>query len=189
MSERRGTGPMSKNTVMLNDVKLLTAIKKSGITMTKLSVMVLGRGNTYISEALRDKRCNKEDLMKLCSFLDLNYDDVVITEIPKIEVEKTPSEVINLDALILGVNQLYQIEKANNELMTQMLEQMKVTNAKLARMENITGQTHANVIQIKDSIKESISVQREEKSSVATMSGRLKDIHSYFTNNMGVVKR
>lgn len=185
MSTRKGTGIMSKDTVILNSEKLLAAIKKSGVTMTKLSKLVLNRGDTYISEALRDSRCKADDLKKLCDFLDLKYDEIVVpkeTETKKdkpIEV-KTPSQVVNLDALILGINNLYQIEKDNAETMKQLLEQVRATNIKLGRFENLLGQMHANTIGIKDNTKELENVMRENKSSVAGIAGRVRDLTQQF---------
>lgn len=183
MSERKGTGVMSKNTVIFDNDKLSAAIKKSGITMNKLSKLVLNRGDTYVSEALKYGRCNSEDLKKLCDFLDLNYDDMIV-KVPenpvKEEVLPKPSEVVNLDALILGVNQLYQIEKQNGELLGQLVEQVRATNVKLSRFENLIGQMHVSTLAIKETAKDVENVMRENKSSVAGIAGRVRDLSQKF---------
>lgn len=184
MSERKGTGMMNKDSINFDSKKLAEAVKKSGITMTKLSTMVLNRGVTYVSEALRDGRCKNEDLKKLCAFLDLNYEDIIIVEVPEPKKEdvsvKTPSQVVNLDALILGVNQLYQIEKQNNEILGQIAEQIRATNAKLSRFENLLGQMHVNTLAVKENTKELENVMRENKSSVAGIAGRVRDLTQQF---------
>ena len=171
-------GGLKKDTVLIDSDKLLDAIKKSGITMTKLSTMVLGRGVTYISEALRDSRCNLGDLKKLCDFLDLKCDDIVKTpETPAVaDEQKAPAPTINLDALILGINNLYQIEKDNAETMKQLLEQVRATNVKLGRFENLLGQMHASTLGIKENVKEIEGLCRDTKSSVAGIAGRVRDI-------------
>lgn len=185
MSERKGTGIMRKDTVIINSEKLLAAIKKSGVTMTKLSKLVLNRGETYISEALRNSRCTADDLKKLCDFLDLKYDDIIVpkeiaTEDDKSTETKTPSQVVNLDALILGINNLYQIEKDNAETMKQLLEQVRATNIKLGRFENLFGQMHVSMLAIKENTKDIEGVNRETKSSVAGIAGRVRDLTQQF---------
>lgn len=176
---------MQSKTVKFNVEKLSKAISDSKITGVKLSTMILGKGNTYVSEALRDGRCNADALKKLCEFLDLDYNDIVILDVEEI---KPTDNTSNLDTLIIGLNQLYQIEKSNNELLVQILEQMKVSNAKVNRLENVIGQIHTNVIQIKEDEKELIGVEREAKSSIATISMRTKDIQQHINNKGGLVK-
>lgn len=185
MSTRRGTGTMNKDTVMFDSAKLSVAIKKSGITMAKLSTMVLNRGETYVSDALRYSRCKADDLKKLCDFLDLKCDDIIVPKETDLENDKpaevkTPSQVINLDALILGINNLYQIEKGNAETMKQLLEQVRATNVKLGRFENLIGQMHAGTLAIKENTKEIENVMRENKSSVAGIAGRVRDLSQRF---------
>lgn len=176
MSERKGG--LKKDTVLIDSDKLLDAIKKSGITMTKLSTMVLGRGSTYISESLRDSRCSLADLKKLCDFLDLNCGEIIKSpETPAVaDEQKAPAPTINLDALILGINNLYQIEKDNAELMKQLVEQVRATNVKLGRFENLLGQMHASTLGIKENTKDIESLCRDTKSSVAGIAGRVRDI-------------
>lgn len=175
-------GGLKKDTVLIDSGKLLESIRKSGITMAKLSTMVLGRGSTYISESLRDSRCSLADLKKLCDFLDLNCSEIIKSpETPAVaDEQKAPVPTINLDALILGVNNLYQIEKDNAELMKQLVEQVRATNIKLGRFENLLGQIHANTIGIKDNTKELENVMRENKSSVAGIAGRVRDLSQKF---------
>lgn len=185
MSERKGTGIMRKETVVFDSDKLLAAVKSSKITRAKLSTMVLNRGDTYISDAIRDSRCNSEDLKKLCDFLDLKYDDIIVpketaTEDDKPTEVKTPSQIVNLDALILGINNLYQIEKDNAEIMKQLLEQVRATNVKLGRFESLLGQMHVSMLAIKENTKDIEGVNRETKSSVAGIAGRVRDLTQQF---------
>lgn len=66
------------------------------------------------------------------------------------------------------------------ELMKQLVEQVRVTNVKLGRFENLLGQMHANTIGIKDNTKELENVMRENKSSVAGIAGRVRDLAQQF---------
>ena len=166
----------------VEDVK--KAIDASNIPMFKISTMILDMEQTYVSKALRDGKINKDKLKTLCDFFGLEYDKIATTPTPKADtVQKTvntPSQVINLDALILGVNQLYQLEKTNSELMTQLLEQVRATNVKLGRFENLIGQMHAGTLAIKENTKEIENVMRENKSSVAGIAGRVRALSQRF---------
>lgn len=159
--------PIAEKSTYFKTEALKKAIDDSHIPMIKISTMILGMEQTYVSKSLRDGKISKDKLKKLCDFFGLTYEDMIITPIPKKEPEvkeiKAPSDVVNLDALILGINQLYQIEKSNNELLSQLLEQMKVSNAKVNRLENVIGQIHTNVIQIKEDEK-SLSELNEKPS-------------------------
>lgn len=157
------------------------AIEDSKIPMVKISTMILGMEQTYVSKSLRDGKINKDKFKVLCDFFGLEYDNLIITPIPKVVTEEkkelpTPSQVINLDALILGINNLYQIEKDNAELMKQLVEQVRATNVKLGRFENLLGQMHASTLGIKENTKDIESLCRDTKSSIAGIAGRVRDI-------------
>lgn len=173
----------SDKVTYFNAEALEKAIKKIGIGKNKLSTMVMGRDASYLSNAITNGRANKEDLKKLCDFLSLDYDSVVIDKPQPETVDKpksTPKDIVNLDALILGVNQLYQIEKTNSETMKEILEQLRVTNTKINRLENALGQTVSNVIEIKNTTNNNNTAIKEIKSSCNTMQGRLRDMINKF---------
>lgn len=141
---------------------------------TKISEFIMGCDKTYWNYMKSTGRCNKKCLEKLCSYYNLKVDEYTAVEKP---VEAKPTSTgLNVDTLIVGVNQLYQIEKANNELMTQILEQLKISNTKVNRLENAIGQILANSIQIKESNDDILKENKEVKSSVAIINGRVRDI-------------
>ena len=180
------TGTITEKVTRFDVETVEKALRKIGIPKNKISTMVLGRDASYLSNALCNEKCNKEDLKKLCEFLSLNYDSVIIVEAPEVveekkpEPTKTPKDVVNLDALIIGINQLYQIEKSNNVLLKDMLEQIKISNTKVGRLENVIGQIHTNIIVAKKDVDEIKSLVRETKSSTAIISGRVKDMLAKF---------
>ena len=112
-------GDIKDYMVKVDADKLNSAIMKSGITKGKLSRMILNRDQSYLSNVSTKAvpTMNEADLKKLCEFLDLNMNDLIIEETPKVvKTMATPKDVVNLDALILGINQLYQevqVDEAN----------------------------------------------------------------------------
>lgn len=176
------TGTVTEKVTRFDAKKVDDALRAMKLGKNKLSTLVLGRDASYMSGAITSGKCNKDDLKKVCEFLSLDYDSIIITdnEIPKTENPKTPKEVVNFDALIIGVNQLYQIEKQNGEIMQNILQELKVSNTKTNRLENLIGQIHTNTISIKDNTKEIENVSRETKSGVMTIAGRVRDMLAKF---------
>ena len=81
-----------------------------------------------------------------------------------------------LDTLILGLNQLYEMQKLQNEGVNNLLEQIKITNTKINRLENALGQIVNHSIAIKDPLTNQHNSIRDIKSSTATINGRVRDI-------------
>lgn len=167
----------NSTSVNINVQYLGEAIDNCKIPAIKLSTSVMGKGSTYISEMLRSGTSNPDALKKLCDFLSLDYTKAV--DIPSKAVEVDSSN-INLDAVILGITQLYKIEQANNELMTEILQELKVANQKSARLEGIVQTAVSSLASMKINSDELKPVVREIKSSTATINGRVKDLISSF---------
>lgn len=160
-----------------------SAIKNCGITKQKLSVMVLGKDASYLSTALNTGKINTEVLKKLCAFLSLEFDTIVVVmedkQTPQKEQkqpEVTVQNIPQLDTLILGLNQLYEMQKLQNEGINNLLEQIKITNTKINRLENALGQIVNHSIAIKDTLTNQYNSVRDIKSSTATINGRVRDI-------------
>ena len=151
------------------------AIAKSGIPSTKLSSMVLSRDASYLSNAITNAKCNKEDLKKLCEFINLDYNAIVITDEPK-EATQTVGNNSNLDLLIVGLNKLVEIEKANSSKYDAILEQIRVTNTKLERIEKTINQISGNVVEVKTVTNANNNVLKDVKSQGAVTNGRLRDM-------------
>lgn len=175
----RQKGTLSENVVKFNSEIMQKAVKDSGVTMSKLSKLVINRDQTYVSKALTDGKCNKDDLKKLCEFLDVKYDDVIM-----LDEATTTKPVIgnnaNLDLLIAGLNRLCEIEKANGEKLDNILTEIKSTNAKTNRLENALGQVVGNVIEIKNTENANNGLLKDLKSTGAVISGRLRDMVGKF---------
>ena len=153
---------------------------------TRISTFILKRDFSYYSKVVRTGVCNVDDFKTLCAYYELKEDDYIIKkEEPKEithneETTKTPSQIVNLDALIIGINNLYQIEKANNENIGELLRELKVTNTKINRLENVLGQLLTNSIPIKENSHKMVSALTDTRSTVATIQGRVKELLGKF---------
>lgn len=160
------------------------AIKKCNVPKGKLSKMVLGAADSYLSNALVEGKMNEELLKKLCAFLSLDFEKVVVVieDVPKKvpeqkEVAPTPSaNSQQLDILIVGLNQIYDMMKLQNECLTNILEQMKIANTRIKRMESTESEVIKNVILTKNVITDAHNSIRDIKSSTATINGRVRDL-------------
>lgn len=167
----------SEDVITINVEKLendLRQIEGERFAGTKIAEFIMGYDKTYWSYMRKEKRCNVKGLNKLCSYYNLQPDDYkAVAE--SIKPAETP-KAFNIDTVVIGLNQLYQIEKENNELMKQILEQIKVQNTKTNRLENALGQIVGNVVEIKDTTNGNNTLLRDLKSTGAVVSGRLRDI-------------
>lgn len=177
MARQKGT--LSENVVKFNSEIVQKAIKDSGVTMSKLSKLVINRDQTYVSKALIDGKCNKDDLKKLCEFLDVKYDDVIMLD-ESTTVKPVIGNNANLDLLVAGLNRLCEIEKANGEKLDNILTEIKSTNTKTNRLENALGQVVGNVIEIKNTENANNGLLKDLKSTGAVISGRLRDMVGKF---------
>ena len=175
----RQGGVLTDKVVKFNSEIMQRAIKDSGITMNKLSRLVINRDPTYVSKAMNEGKCNKDDLKKLCEFLDVKYDEVIMLD------ESTATKPVvgndaNIDLLIAGLNRLCEIEKANGEKLDAVLTEIKATNTKTNRLENALGQVVGNVIEIKNTENANNGLLKDLKSTGAVISGRLRDMVGKF---------
>lgn len=175
----RQSGVLTDKVVRFNSEIMQKAVKDSGITMNKLSRLVINRDATYVSKALTDGKCNKDDLRKLCEFLDVNYDEVIMLD-ESTTVKPVVGNDANIDLLIAGLNRLCEIEKANGEKLDNILTAIEATNAKTNRLENALGQIVGNVIEIKNTENANNGILKDLKSTGAVVSGRLRDMVGKF---------
>lgn len=164
---------------------LWSAIKGSGITAGNLATMVLNRDKSYLTTVKTRGTMVKEDLEKLCTFLSVNIDDVLIKEekpVVKEPVKPASNQSANaqLDMLIVGLNKMYEAQRLQNETLNNLLIEVKAGNAKTNRLENALGQIIPNLIQIKTTVDNSRDLIRDIKSTGATISGRLRDLIGKF---------
>lgn len=177
---------METNKVMVVfDVSTIkAAISKSSISQKVITKMVLNRDPSFLSNSYTRGTMNKEDLKKLCEFLSLDYDSVVVAQAETTPAKDKTTAIAHgqsIDTLIVGLNAIYEIEKENNKLLTDLLQELKVSNTKAGRFENIMGQVHSNILIMKESMsKDMIPYIRDTKTATATMSGRMKELLSKF---------
>lgn len=155
-------------------------IEGSRFAGTRIAEFIMGYDKTYWTAMKKDKKCNIKGLDKLCAYYNLNKNDYIVIEEVKAESTPEKKEVLNIDTLIVGLNQIYEIEKQNSELMTEILEQLKIVNTKTNRLENALGQTVSNVIEIKNTTNNSNGLLKDLKSTGAVVSGRLRDMVAKF---------
>ena len=157
--------------------KHIKEIEGKNFKGVKISTFILGADQTYYSKSINSGTININQLDKLCAYYDLDKNDyIVTTEEPKPVTIDSTSNNGQLDTIIVGLNVLYEAQKQNNELMSQMLEQLKIVNTRVNRLENAIGQIVSNSIQIKELGEEAYKETKEVKSSVAIINGRVRDI-------------
>ena len=177
------SGYVSDKVTRFDSKAVETAIKKCGIPKGKLSTMVLGRDASYLSNATIQGKCNKEDLKKLCEFISLDYNAIVIVDEPKpqpAEKRQSVGNDANIDLLIVGLKNLCEIEQANGAKLDAILTEIRGTNTKLNRIENAVGQAVSNVIEVKNTTNANNTILKDLKSTGAVISGRLRDMVAKF---------
>ena len=174
-------------------------LSESGNSSIKLSTMLLNKSSNYISGSLDRGRMGEEELKKLCKFIDVKYEDVVI--IPSEEPVKEPEAKSSsgnagydyndkIDLLTVGVNTLYETQSDTNALLKDLIQELRATNTKLERMEKrinsietAAGQVVSKVIVANESHTEVSGHLREIKSTLAIVKGRTKDICDALTKD------
>ena len=171
--------------VEIDQDKLNVAISKCNIAKDKLSTMVLNKNNSYIAQSIIRGTFDIEALKKLCSFLNVEYESVIKKSETPLVVPEVKSDDVSakMETLIVGLNTLYEEQKSIHEdnqklaeIMTQMLQELKVLNAKQNRLENALGQIVSNVLIVKDNSNKVLDRETEIKSQINLVSGRVKDI-------------
>ena len=176
--------------VNINSEKLSKAIRDSGISYGKLSKLVLKRGNNYINSCLQKGTINKTDLDLICEFLGVKPDKFVIEvkeekiEKPVVKRESGPAVLSkDMDTVLVGIQVMYEEQKKTNELISELLKEIKAQNVKMDRVEkristveNAVGQILPKLIMVNDHEEDIVQYLRDIKSSTAILNGRTKDI-------------
>lgn len=168
--------------VKFNGELVRSTIKKMGLTMDKISTMVLGTDQSYTSKACNTGRINDVYLRKLCEFLSLNYDTVLIADVLKESATKSVASnnpevaIPHLETLIVGMNTMYEIQKEYSATMKDLLVEIKALNAKQNRIENALGQLVQNSIITKENTNKICDSANSIRSQLNLANGRLKDL-------------
>lgn len=99
---------------------LRQAMKLKGFNQTELS-LILGKGDTYISDCFRRESMQDDDLKKLCTLLRVDLQDV-LNDAPKpVKKDNTDNADDNVIELLLGI---YKVLRENQAA-------IRTTNIKL----------------------------------------------------------
>ena len=184
-------------TVKFNVKMLEEKLAENGVSNGKLSSVVLDRSESYIRNCMDRELMGEKELKRLCLFLGVEFDDILYVE-PE-AVEEISEEVVNedtaplttgnhdyndkIDLLTVGVNTLYEGQCETNNLLKELIRELKITNQKLERVEkkvnvieNAVGQTVSKTISMLDTQKDIESHIRDSKSTLAIIKGRTTDI-------------
>lgn len=168
--------------ISFDGAKLENICKKKGLSMTRLSIVLCDRSSNFLSTAIRRGTIDKEALQALCDGLNIDIDEV-LTKPEKKEPVEVKEEKANDDTIVVAIQVLYDEQKKTNDILQQLLVEIKGVNAKSGRIEgrmstveNAVGQLHTNVLKSNETLDYIYKEAKEVKSSVATVSGRVKDI-------------
>ena len=187
--EKKNSKP-TKHNVKFDSKLLKEKIESNGIGPSKLSSLVLNRAPSYISQACLKESINADDLKKLCKFFDLDYDSLIIKDEPKPAPQKVSSKKETdygdkLDIMLVGVNTLYETSTTTNELMRELIKELRAVSVKMDRIEkrvgsveNATGQLVAKSVSINEYFEGIEKNIRDAKSSLAIINGRVTDIYN-----------
>lgn len=169
-------------------------IQENGVPSIKISTVILGRSKSYMNKCFDKGSMGEIELERLCMYLGVAFEDAVVkepivSEEPKEEVKEVSSisgeGTYNekLDLLTVGINTLYETQSDTNKLLMDLIQEIKVSNQKMERiekrlgtMENATAQTLSKSIMMVETQQEMEKHFREAKSTLAFIKGRTTDI-------------
>ena len=179
-----GRKKSSDQYVSFDGAKLEQICKKKSLSMTRLSIVLCDRSSNFLSTAIRRGTIDKEALQALCDGLGVNIDELLTK--PEKKEEPAPIEEpvkTNDDTIVVAIQVLYDEQKKTNDILQQLLVEIKGINAKSGRIEgrmstveNAVGQLHTNVLKSNETLDYIYKEAKEVKSSVATINGRMKDV-------------
>ena len=178
-----GRKKSSDQYVSFDGAKLEQICKKKSLSMTRLSIVLCDRSSNFLSTAIRRGTIDKEALQALCDGLNIDIDDLLTKPEKKEPVPIEEPVKTNDDTVVLAIQVLYDEQKKTNDILQQLLVEIKGVNAKSGRIEgrmftieNAIGQLHTNVLKSNETLDYIYKEAKEVKSSVATINGRMKDI-------------
>lgn len=163
--------------------KLGQICKKKNISMSRLSIVLCNRSSNFLSTAIRRGSIDKEVLPVLCDGLGVDINDLLVKPEKEEPVPIEEPVKTNDDTIVVAIQVLYDEQKKTNDILQQLLVEIKGVNAKSGRIEgrmstieNAVGQLHTNVLKSNETLDYIYKEAKEVKSSVATVNGRVKDI-------------
>ena len=177
-----GRNEPAEGYVSFDGEKLKEICKKKGISITRMSIIVCNRSVSFLSSATRRGTIEKDALQAVCDELNIDINELLIKP-EKPEPVEAITEKTNDDTVVVAIQVLYDEQKKTNDILQQLLVEIKGINAKSGRIEgrmstveNAVGQLHTNVLKSNETLDYIYKEAKEVKSSVATINGRMKDI-------------
>lgn len=178
-----GRKKSSDQYVSFDRAKLEQICKKKSLSITRLSIVLCDRSSNFLSTAIRRGTIDKEALQTLCDGLGIDINDLLINQEKPEKTEPVETTEKTDDTVVLAIQVLYDEQKKTNDILQQLLVEIKGVNAKSGRIEgrmstveNAVGQLHTNVLKSNETLDYIYKEAKEVKSSAATISGRMKDI-------------
>ena len=172
--------------VKFNSEVFEAEVKKNKINKQKLALAVLDISTSSYARYMSKGEMPKELLEKACEYCKIDIHKVLNpVKNPEVEVEKKPATIQQNDSelLVVGMNCILEDQKAMVKLLTDLVDQIKISNQKLSRieekmhtLENATGACVSNLIQVKDNTKATVETIERVRSNTALISGRVKDL-------------
>lgn len=171
--------------VKFNSEVFAEEVKKSKVNQTKLAVAILDISTSTYARYMVKGKMPKELLEKACEYCKIDIHKVLNpVKNPEVEVEKKPATIQQNDSelLVVGMNCILEDQKAMIKLLTDLVDQIRISNQKLSRieekmhtLENATGACVGNVIQIKDNTNEAKKTLDLIRSNTVKIDCRLRD--------------
>lgn len=137
--------------VKFDGKRIADELKKRKIKQITASQFVMIKKQSYLTECISRGYISEESLKKLCGFLGIDVNSVIIKE-SEPEPKKEPKQ-FNFEDLIVGLNSLYNLEnkilaeiKAQNEIL-RGLSAKKSQDSEM--LKNINSNLNANTEKVK----------------------------------------
>lgn len=185
-------GELAEGYVRINGEKIKAELKKRYVSMKSLSIFVLDQDPSTLRYQLTHGSMHEDKFKKLMEYLKIpekkrnDFLDIEEVEVPvpKTEAHKESTNHEALDLLVVGVNTLYETQTDGNKLLKDILQELKVSNQKLERIEkkvntieNATGQILSKEIISNETSDDILKNLQDVKSTVNIIKGRTTDIN------------
>lgn len=161
--------------VKFDSDKVRKMIKEKDISQQTIAELVLNVTSSAFYNYLTRGEMEKEKLIKLCKLIGTSIDNVMI-DAPKPEKIETTENGKTLETILLGLNQVFQMQKEYNETMKNLLIEIKALNTKQNRLENALGQIVVNTLGSRDNSEKMLGKMTDTNSTLNIISGRVKDM-------------
>lgn len=188
----RTKGELADGFIRINSANIKALLKKKYVSQKSVSIFVLEQDPSTLSFQLKHGSMSEVKFNKLMDYFKvplnerekyLDKEEESANESTSAQTVKNDSNSDTLDLLVVGVNTLYETQSDTNKLLKELIEQVKVTNTKLERLEkrvgtieNATGQILSKTIMGNDKSDDILKNVQDMKSTVNVIKGRTTDI-------------